>query len=322
MFLVERYLSPTAAEQLLGSVARAARLCAALRPRLRRGRRSSTCTRRTSPARKPASASSVPPPPTRSARSTPRPGSRSSGSRRAVSSSPPHGPRRSLDSERRGRQQLTCTVVAARLSRTRRGERRTPPPDRRRRCTAPTSPRSSHSPRAPPGPSTRVRHTRLREQVEQVTLRSAGQPGLVLGARARGNVRLARTATAGHDHCRGPTRWPRPRHPDAVTRAISDSPRTGSRMKCTTSCARTRSNDSSRIGQRLRGPWVTSRSGNRCRAPHRRRTPTDRWPTRWPHQAVGRARPSGRPARTRRPAPAALGPRRRARRRTSASGTE
>ena len=27
MFLVERYLSPTAAEQLLGSVARAARLC-------------------------------------------------------------------------------------------------------------------------------------------------------------------------------------------------------------------------------------------------------------------------------------------------------
>ena len=106
-----------------------------------------------------------------------------------------------------------------------------------------------------------------------------------------------------------------------VTRAISRSPATGSAMKWTTSCASATSNASSSKGSSSAAARCTSPRGA-ARARPRRTAPTGRPPTRLPVPGAAPARPSARPARSRRRAPA--GPRLTAAKSASAgaSGTE
>ena len=87
----------------------------------------------------------------------------------------------------------------------------------------------------------------LVEQRGQVALAGPGQAGLVERAR----VELG-TACQNVDSGPRPPEWSQTLAatvpPGRVTRAISRSPATGSAMKCTTSCARARSNPSSSKG--------------------------------------------------------------------------
>ena len=92
--------------------------------------------------------------------------------------------------------------------------------------------------------------------------------------------------------------------PERVTRSISGRPATGSAMKWTTSCASAASKLASSKGSRSADACRTSTPGWRS-LPRRRRVLTGRPPTPPRRRAAGRARRSGRPARSRRRAHAA-----------------